>query len=279
VDEAATPAVAHAGREREWTHGLDSALQRHGEWQRHPGAVDVKTDFATDEMRARGGEALIRAPDNLDADHEAAHARATGRMMQEEAARQTPFAYAGGVGRARGMAGPPVDPRTGEAVRHRLRYLNLSGTLMTVPASVVASALQLKDARGADSRGVDSVAEFLLHPSCGLRVLNLSKNRLAPETCTKLATGLDYNTSLDTLGVHSTDAGAVVGATFAAKALGLSLSHGRAALADERLGIFDSSASRDDELHGRGTRLRPDGVHEGEEHGGPGTRGTGPRRS
>ena len=128
-------------------------------------------------------------------------------------------------------------------LRHPLQYLNLSSTLLAIGGKQSAAALDIKSISSSDSRGCDALGDFLHDPRCALENLNISKNRLEPRCCEKLWVCLDRNASLEVLDMHNTLAGPVAASGFAAKALGLSLSHGRAALADSRLGGFVSPRS------------------------------------
>lgn len=143
--------------------------------------------------------------------------------------------------RSKGRAGPPIDHFTGQVVVHPLKYLNLANCMIAVPEKALESNLGgVKEVNevALTSMGCDAIGEFLAHPSCGLQNLNISKNRLTETTCDKLFACLDANERVQVLGIHSTQAGPVAAAAFVSKALGLSLNHGRAALVDERLGVF-----------------------------------------
>lgn len=121
---------------------------------------------------------------------------------------------------------------------HPLKYLNLVSTLLTIGCDRIDTALDIKQIGSSDSRALNALADLVSHPLCGLKNLNISKNRLDARCCEKLWVCLDLNKTLDVIGMHNTQAGPVVAAGFVAKALGLSIAHGRAALTDERLGVI-----------------------------------------
>ena len=135
-----------------------------------------------------------------------------------------------------GIAYKPQFPE--QSRLHPLKYLNLVSTLLTIGCDRVDSALDIKQIGSSDNRALDALADLISHPLCGLKNLNISKNRLSARCCEKLWVCLDLNNTLEVIGMHNTQAGPVVAAGFIAKALGLSVAHGRAALTDERLGII-----------------------------------------
>lgn len=135
-----------------------------------------------------------------------------------------------------GIAYSPQFPQKSRL--HPLKYLNLVSTLLTIGSDRIETALDIKQIGCSDSRALNALADLVSHPLCGLQNLNISKNRLDARCCEKLWVCLDLNKSLEVVGMHNTQAGPVVAAGFVAKALGLSIAHGRAALTDERLGVI-----------------------------------------
>jgi hypothetical protein len=136
--------------------------------------------------------------------------------------------------------GPLADPpASSHPVLHsRLRYLNLSNTHIGLSAAAAAAAFRLSDVSKFDGRGVSAVGSYLAHPSCGLTNLNISKNVLPSGVTEQLLACLDANSTLQVLGAHDLPgSGPPLAAALTAKAAGLSLGHGRAALSDDRLGL------------------------------------------
>ena len=116
--------------------------------------------------------------------------------------------------------------------RSRLQYLNVASCLVGFDDSIAATAYGTaltRDDTNMNGAGLAALAELLRHPCCGLRRVNLSKNRLSHSVLAPVLDALGENYSLRSISVAGSCCGPDAALVLLGKALGFTRAQTRTA--------------------------------------------------